>query len=528
MGTRGMVATSQPLAAQIGAGILSRGGTAADAAVAAAAALSVTEPTSTGIGGDCFVLYFEAATRQIRSLNGSGRAPANLSLEMLQQRGMGRELPPFHALTITVPGACAAWCDLAERFGRMPLADCLAPAIELAERGFPVSPITAYFWAIGASRQLSSALGGQELTLGGRAPRPGELFRNPGLARTLRRVAQHGPEGFYQGEIAAAIAQAVHTSGGVLDQDDLAAHRSRWESPISTDYRGIQIWECGPNGQGLAALLALNLLQGFDLLRIPPLGVDRMHLILEALRLAFADARWYVADPEFNPPPLEWLLSEEYATSRRAMIDPSRANHSSMPGAMPSHPDTVYLSVVDGEGNACSLINSNYMGFGTGIVPAGWGFSLQNRGLGFSLDRDHPNALAPHKRPYHTIIPAMATRRDGSLYASLGVMGGFMQPQGHVQVLVGLLDDRLDPQQALDRPRVCLTQGTPDSEVAVEQGVPAETIAELQGRGHRLSVLGGYDRAVFGRGQIILREADSGVLWGGSDPRADGCAVAVP
>lgn len=528
MGTRGMVATSQPLAAQIGAWILARGGTAADAAVAAAAALNVTEPTSTGIGGDCFALYYEAATREVSSLNGSGRAPAGLSLELLRQHGFGRELPPFHALTVTVPGACAAWCDLADRHGRLPLADDLAPAIELAERGFPVAPITAHFWALGARGQLSTALGGRELTLGGRAPQPGELFRNPGLARTLRTVAERGLQGFYRGEIASAIAQAVQTSGGVLDQADLAAHHSSWEPPISTDYRGVRIWECGPNGQGLAALLALNLLSGFDLAAMPALGVDRLHLMLEALRLAFADARWFVADPEFNPPPLERLLSDEYAAARRAQIDPARANHGFEPGNMPGHPDTVYLSVVDGEGNACSLINSNYMGFGTGIVPAGWGFSLQNRGLGFSLDPDHPNALAPHKRPYHTIIPAMATRQDGSLYASFGVMGGFMQPQGHVQVLVGLLDDQLDPQRVLDRPRVCLAQGTPDSEVAVEQGLTTETITALRRKGHRLSVLGGYSRAIFGRGQIILRDADNGVLWGGSDPRADGCAVAVP
>lgn len=528
MATGGMVATSQPLAAQIGAQILAGGGNAADAAVATAAALNVTEPTSTGIGGDCFVLFYDAASGAISALNGSGRAPAELSLELLRRRGHRRALPPFDALTITVPGACAAWSDLVERHGRLPLAEALAPAIDLAERGFPVSPITAHFWALGVERQLSSAAGGEELTINGRAPRPGERFRNPGLARTLRTVAEGGAPAFYQGEIASAIVRTVQASGGVLGKADLAAHRSSWEEPISTIYRGMRIWECGPNGQGLAALLALNLLQGFELAGMQALGAERLHLILESLRLAFADARWYVADPEFSPPPLEQLLSEEYAAARRALIDPARANPGFMHGDFPAHADTVYLSIVDREGNACSLINSNYMGFGTGIVPAGWGFTLHNRGLGFSLDPDHPNALAPRKRPYHTIIPALATRSDGSLYACFGVMGGFMQPQGHVQVLIGLLDDQLDPQAALDRPRACLVEGSPDGEVALEHGVPPESIVSLRSKGHRLSVVEGYGRAVFGRGQIILRQTDSGVLWGGSDPRADGCAVGVP
>ena len=528
MAVGGMVAASQPLAAQIGAQILARGGSAADAAVATAAALNVTEPTSTGIGGDCFALYYEASSREITSLNGSGRAPAGLTLELLQQRGLRQALPPFHALTVTVPGACAAWCDLVERHGRLPLAEVLGPAAELAERGFPVSPITAHFWALGAKRQLSTALGGQELTIGGRAPGSGEVFRNPGLARTLRAVAAGGASAYYRGEIGRAIAQAVRDSGGVLAEADLAAHRSSWELPVSTTYRGTQVWECGPNSQGLAALLALNILEGFELAGLEPLGVQRLHLILEALRLAFADARWFVADPLSNPAPIGELLSKEYAAARRALIDPRRANPGFARGAIPAHPDTVYLSVVDGQGNACSLINSNYMGFGTGIVPAGWGFSLQNRGLGFSLDPEHPNALVPGKRPYHTIIPALATRQDDSLLACFGVMGGFMQPQGHVQVLLGLLEDGLDPQAALDRPRVCLLAGSAESEVGLEEGISPETASALQSKGHRVSILGGYDRAVFGRGQIILREPASAVLVGGSDPRADGCAVAVP
>ena len=413
-----------------------------------------------------------------------------------------------------------------ERHGRLPLGTILAPAIRLADGGFPVAPITAYSWARGAERQLRQAPGGQELTIDGRAPRPGEIFRNPGLARTLQRIAEGGKEAFYQGEIGAAIASAVQAAGGCMAPEDLAAHESTWEQPISTTYRGIRFWECPPNGQGLAALLALNILEGFDLAAMAPLSVERLHLEIEAMRLAFADTRWYVADPAFNPAPLDALLSKSYAAERRRLLRPERAVLDQVHGAPTAGSDTVYFSVVDGEGNACSFINSNYMGFGTGIVPAGWGFTLQNRGHNFSLEAGHPNALAPGKRPYHTIIPAMATREsDGSLFASFGVMGGFMQPQGHMQVAVALAEDGLDPQAALDRPRFCIDEGEAGGRVALEEGIPAETLARLAEMGHAVTLAGGQDRALFGRGQIILREPETGVLWGGSDPRADGCAM---
>ncbi len=523
---RGMVATSQPLASQAGLEVLMRGGNAADAAVAAAAALNVTEPTSTGLGGDCFALFYDAHTHTVSALNGSGRAPAKLTLDLLRQQGFERELPPFHAHTITVPGACAGWCDLVERHGRLSMAEVLAPAIRLAEEGFPVAPLTAYFWQRGVERQLRHAPGGEELMVDGRAPRAGEVFRNPSLARTLRLIAAEGKDAFYKGEIAERIAAAVQQAGGVMTVDDLAAHTSTWEEPISLVYHGVRVYECPPNGQGLAALIALNILKQFDL-PPDPLSADRLHLIIEALRLAFADARWYVADPTFFTPPLEVLLSEDYARQRAQMIDPTR----SMPTPQhweptPQGTDTVYLSVVDGEGNACSFINSNYMGFGTGIVPQGTGFSLQNRGHGFSLDPTHPNALAPGKRPYHTIIPAMATREaDGSLYACFGVMGGFMQPQGHVQVMLALAADNLDPQAALDRPRLCLEDGTADSVVALEEGIPVTAMARLAEMGHTVRPVSGHARALFGRGQIITCDPLSGVLCGGSDPRADGCAV---
>jgi gamma-glutamyltranspeptidase/glutathione hydrolase len=530
LGRGGMVAASQPLAVAAGLEILRQGGNAADAAVATAAALNVTEPTSTGIGGDCFALYYEAESRRITALNGSGRAPAALTLERLRREGFGEGSPPYHAYMVTVPGACAAWCDLVERHGQLPLVDILAPAVRLAEGGFPVAPITAYFWSRGVERQLRQAPGGLELTIGGRAPRPGEVFRNPGLARAFRRIAAGGKDAFYQGEIAAAIASVIQSAGGCLSQADLAAHTSTWEAPISVDYRGVRLWECPPDGQGLAALLALNLLEDFDLASLPPLGPQRLHLELEALCLAFADAGHYVADPAFSPAPLDALLSKEYAAQRRQRIDPSKAALDQPHGLPFPASDTVYLSVVDGERNACSLINSNYMGFGTGIVPAGWGFTLQNRGHNFSLDPDHPNALAPGKRPYHTIIPALLTRPGAAgeeLLASFGVMGGFMQPQGHLQVVVALIDDHLDPQAALDRPRFCIEAGPAGGGVAIEEGIPEETYLALDRLGHPVKWVHGHARATFGRGQVIWRDPQSDVLWGGSDPRADGCAMAL-
>jgi gamma-glutamyltranspeptidase/glutathione hydrolase len=532
-GTGGMVATSQPLAVAAGLEILSHGGNAADAAVATAAALNVTEPTSTGLGGDCFALYYVASSGQISALNGSGRAPMSLSIERLKREGMEDNLPAFHPYTITVPGACAGWCDLLSYHGRLPISKVLAPAIHLAEQGYPVAPITAYFWGRSAER-LRNTLGGAELTIDGRAPLAGEIFHNQGLARTLRRIAEGGKAAFYQGEIAEAIADVVQQAGGCLTVDDLAAHTSTWEQPISTTYRSLRVWECPPNGQGLATLLALNLLEGYDIASLPPLSTRRLHLLIEAMRLAFADTRWYVADPAFHPAPLEWLLSKEYASERRKLIHLDHATVNQQHGTPTASSDTVYLSVVDAEGNACSFINSNYMGFGTGIVPSGWGFSLQNRGLGFSHNPSHPNALEPGKRPYHTIIPGMITIDSVSsssfpntLYASFGVMGGFMQPQAHMQVVLSLVDDDLDPQAVLNQPRFCIDDGAAGGKVALEEGISSNVQAELGKMGHSLYSVSGYARALFGRGQIILRDASTGVLCGGSDPRADGCATSL-
>jgi gamma-glutamyltranspeptidase/glutathione hydrolase len=533
--TRGLVGASQPLAVAAGLEILAQGGNAADAAVAAAAALNVTEPASTGLGGDCFALFYSAETGQVSALNGSGRAPASLTLERARQAIIDQDLPPNHPYTITVPGACAGWCDLIERHGRLSISRILAPAIRLAKAGFPVAPLTALAWQSELDETFNMGFGGKELTIQGRAPRPGELFCNPGLARTLQSVAEGGKHAFYEGAIAEAIARTVQAAGGCLELADLAAHHSTWEAPISTTYRGVRIWECPPNGQGLTALLALNILEGFDLAGMDALSAARLHLEIETMRLAFADTRWYVADPAFSLLPVQELLSKEYAAGRRALIDPGRATLSQRHGSPFTSSDTVYLSVADGQGNACSFINSLYMGFGAGIVPAGLGFALQNRGHNFSLEPGHPNVLAPGKRPYHTIIPALATQprlapsassqAGEDLFACFGVMGGFMQPQGHMQVVTALVDDRLDPQSALDRPRFCLQDGEVGGGVSLEDGIPLQVMSALAHMGHPVTPESGLRRSIFGRGQVILRDAQTGVLCGGSDPRADGCVM---
>lgn len=528
IGLRGIVATSQPLAVAAGLDLLRRGGNAADAAVAVVAALNVTEPTTGGIGGDTFALYFNAATKQVTSLNGSGRAPANLTLKKVNALGFTSELDRFHPYTVTVPGSAAAWHDLVEKHGALTLSDALEPAIRLAQEGVPIAPLTAHFWAGGVERQLSKAANGLEMTIDGRAPRPGEIFRNPGLARTFQAIAEGGKDAFYQGKIAEAIISVLQESGGLMSINDLAEHTSVWDSPISTTYHGYRLWECPPSAQGLAALLALNLIEGFDIAALAPLSVERIHLMVEAMRLAFADARHYIADPDTDPAPLEQLLSKEYAAERRKLIDTNKATLDHAHGHPYPSSDTVYLTVIDGHGNACSLINSNYMGFGTGIVPKGWGFTLQNRGHGFSLDPDHPNVLAPGKRPYHTIIPALLTYEDtGDLFSSFGIMGGFMQPQAHLQVAVSLIDDKIGPQAALDLPRFSLTEGTPNSPLALEEGISTAVMQSLKEFGHDVIPTHGYARATFGRGQIILRDRDTGVLWGASEPRADGLAMAL-
>jgi len=548
------VASSQPLATEAGVQVLRAGGSAADAAVAVASALQVTQACSTGLGGDAFCLYYEADGGRVHAYNGSGRSPAALTLDVARRAadaepGAGRDpgvggrrgsadrradgaagtaspthLPDYHAHTVTVPGAADAWAEVHRRFGRLALGDVLAPAIRFAEEGFSLEPMAAGWWAAGAERQLSAHRHGGELMLNGRAPRVGERFRNPGLASVFRELADGGRDAFYRGWVAERIVAELEHEGGVMTLDDLAAHRGEWVEPVSLDYDGYRVWECPPNGQGLAALLALGT---YRTLR-DDAGANeamRIHYQIEAMRLAFADAARFVADPDFAPAPLAGLLDPEYLARRAALVDPARAMAHVGPGIPASSvgDDTVYFSVVDADGNGCSFINSNFMGFGTGIVPRGCGFSLQNRGRGFVLEAGHANALEPRKRPYHTIIPGLLTSEDGGLAAVFGVMGGMMQPQGHLQVVCRLVDERLDPQSALDAPRFQLADGDPDGTVLVEDSFPGAVVEELRSLGHDVAPVSGARRALFGLGQVIAT-GDERMLWSGSDPRGDGYA----
>lgn len=521
-GTHGMVASSQPLASMAGLRILQQGGNAADAAVAVAAALNVTEPTSTGIGGDCFCIFYDAKSGRVKGLNGSGRAPAGLSIEYLADQGI-TELPRFSVHTVTVPGAAAGWADAIDRFGTMTIHQVLAPAIELGEKGFPMSPITARAWDRGIP-QLRNGPHSNELLIGGKAPRAGEIMRNPNLALTFRELAEHGKAGFYEGRVAEEIVKVLGDMGGTMSLGDLKSHRTTYPDPVSTNYKGLDVWEMPPNGQGITALIALNILEEISFTGVPHASVKHLHTLIEAIRLAFADTRWYVADPDVVHVPVKELLSKEYAAERRKHLNPERASVDIQRGSPVTGSDTVYFCVVDGEGNACSFINSNYNGFGTGIIPRGCGFTLQNRGSGFSLDPEHPNRLEPGKRPYHTIIPGMTTL-DGGLYAPFGVMGGFMQPPGHVQVIVNLVDYGMNPQEALDAPRFCILDGTAGGKVSLEDEIGVQVMSQLAAMGHEVVPCSGWARGIFGRGQIIHRNPATGVLTAGSDPRADGCAV---
>ena len=520
---RGMVAASNPLAAQAGLAILRKGGNAADAAIATAGVLNVTAPGSTGIGGDCFALFFDAQTKQITALNGSGRAPAGMTLNDLHTLGFP-EMPPHSPFSVTVPGAVRGWEDLLKRHGSMSLAQVLEDAIHYAGDGYPVSPVFGFAWGT-AEAKLKEGPYTEDYLPNEKAPAVGQVVRLPGLARSFQQIAEGGADAYYQGEIASAIVDTLAELGGKMSLDDLKNHTSTWVEPIHTDYRGVRVYECPPNGQGLAALLALNIASGWNLGDMADRSPQRLHLMVEAMRLAFADARQFIADPDTNPPPVAALLSEKYAAERRALVSEKHAMQPPAFGAPLPGSDTVYLSVVDRAGNACSFINSLYVGFGTGIVANGTGIFLQNRGAGFSLDPQHPNVYAPGKRPYHTIIPGMATK-DGELWASFGVMGGFMQPQGHLQVISSMVDDNLNPQEALDRPRFCLLSGTGSSILALEEGIPVHTMARLAELGHPIQPMSGDNRKFFGSGQIIRRDAESGALYGGSDPRKDGLVAA--
>jgi gamma-glutamyltranspeptidase / glutathione hydrolase len=516
--SRGVVATSEPLAAQAGLWMLRQGGNAVDAALATAIALTVVEPTSNGIGSDAFAIVWDG--KRLHGLNGSGRAPATHTPGLFA--GLGHEKVPNHGwLPVTVPGAPATWRDLHRRFGKLPFERLFEPAIAYAEEGFPVAPVTAGGWGnaarIYAERNTGPEFAGwfATFTPGGSAPRAGDIFRSPDHARTLRAIAESNGEEFYHGELATEMADFAAATGGYLTRADLAAHMNTWVDPIGVSYRGYEVWEIPPNGQGIAALAGLNILEGFDLAKYPRDSVESFHLQIEAMKLGFADALGYVADMDHAKVPVKGMLDKEYAAQRRALIghtalDPVKGE--------PPRGGTVYLCAADGDGMMVSYIQSNYQGFGSGIVVPGTGISFQNRGAGFSLDPAHPNIVAPGKRPYHTIIPAFLTR-GGEAVGPFGVMGGFMQPQGHLQMVVNQVDYGMNPQASLDAPRWQWMRG---KEVMIEQATPASVLHGLTARGHQLQVT--HQGGAFGKGQIIWR-LDNGAYVAGSEPRADGCAV---
>ena len=516
----GMVATSQPLAAEAGLAVMRSGGNAVDAAVAAAACLTVVEPASNGIGGDAFALIWTRG--RLFGLNSSGPAPQRISLEAAAAAagGTGR-MPRYGWLPVTVPGAPAAWAAMVERFGSLPLERVLEPAVDYAENGYPVSPVLAEQWER-AFHHYRAALKGREFdpwfktfAPGGRPPGAGEIWRSKDHARTLRLIAESGAEAFYRGDAALAVDAFSREFNGFLRADDLAAFQPQWVEPVSVNYRGYDIWEMPPNGQGLIALTALNILKGFTFHRRD--SDDTAHRIIEALKLGFADGRQYITDPVRMSLSSEDLLRESYAETRRRTI----GEQASEPAAGKPQPGgTVYLAAADGMGNMVSFIQSNYMGFGSGLVVPGTGIALQNRGCGFSLNPRDANCLAPGAKTYHTIIPGFITK-DSRAVGPFGVMGGFMQPQGHVQVVMNMIDFHLNPQAALDAPRL---QWLENRRVAVEPDFPHHIARALMRRGHEIEV--SMDQGSFGRGQIILRDPQSGVLAGGTEPRADGTAAA--
>jgi gamma-glutamyltranspeptidase / glutathione hydrolase len=515
----GMVATSQPLAAQAGLAVLQAGGNAVDAAIATVATLCVVQPTSTGIGGDAFALIWSAADSKLYGLNASGPAPQALSAEAIRRLGH-KTMPSLGALPVTVPGSLRGWQLALERFGRRGLDTLLTQAIAYARDGFPVSPRIAAGWARSKEKMTRQPDSARVWVPNGRTPAAGELFRNPEFAQTLLTLADDGYDAFYSGAIARQIAQSVQEAGGVLTEADLAAYQAEWVEPLAVPYRdGFTFYEIPPNSQGLTALLALNLVSGYDLAALPYDSADRLHLQMEAIKLAFADAEAFIADPRQAQIPVTELLSDSYTRRRRALIklDEALAPRAGNPSR---HGDTVYLTVADGEGNMVSWIQSLCTGFGSGLTAGNTGVQLQNRGANFNLEPGHPNEAGPGKRPYNTIIPGFISRH-GQAWASFGVMGGFMQPQGHLQVGSNLVDYAMDPQTALDAPRFNWLAG---KQFALEGAFAEETTAELSRRGHELLSREEATRQHYGGGQVILRDT-GGVLIGGSEPRSDGMAV---
>ncbi len=511
-GKNGMVATSQPLAAQAGLNVLQKGGNAIDAAVATAAALSVVEPTANGIGGDCFALIW--SKNKLHGLNASGPAPMSLSLEKIQSLGI-EQMPKWGPLPVTVPGTPAAWAAMTERFGSMSLSENLSQAIQLAEEGFPVSPSIAYSWGQ-QYQEFKKNLTQTHFShwfstfAHNGAPQPGELVRLLDHAKTLQSIAQTGANSFYRGELAQKIASFMSSIGGFIQESDLDAFQVDWCDPISINYRGYDVWEIPPNGHGMVALMALNILKGFEFTDRD--NLHTYHHQIEAMKLAYSDGFAHIAEPSSMKVRVQDLLSDDYASIRRKLI----GTNARIPlSGIPPKGGTVYLCTADKFGNMVSMIQSNYMGFGSGLVVPGTGISLHNRGNNFSLTPGHPNAIAPGKRPYHTIIPGFLTKA-GKAVGPFGVMGGFMQPQGHVQMVMNTVDFRLNPQASLDAPRWEWKEG---NKVALERSTGEHLFYGLDGLGHE--VAWNTNRVALGRGQIIWRN-DEGVLCGGTEPRTDG------
>ena len=522
MSNRGIVATSQPLAVQAGVSILLRGGNAIDAAIAAAAVLNVVEPMSTGLGGDAFALVYLSRSNELKALNASGRAPYAATLETFRNLGY-REMPGTGIHTVTIPGTLDGWCSLLDNYGTMSLAQVLAPAINLAEHGFPVTEIIGHAWKTSSAKLQANISTARTYLVAGRAPEPGEVIVQPDLATTFKKIADGGRDVFYRGEIAEAIVACSQENGGLITRQDLSDHTSTWVTPIRTNYRGYDIYECPPNSQGLIVLLALNILEGYELGSLGHNSPEYLHLMIEAVKLAFTEAKRYVTDPDFVEIPLDNLLSKSYGEQRRHLIDMNKARQEGDVGISDTGGDTVYLAVTDSEGNSVSFINSLYQAFGSGIVVEGTGICLQNRGSLFSLEANHPNCIASHKRPYHTIIPAMVFK-DGNLFLTFGVMGGFMQPQGHIQVLLNIIDFGMSVQTALDAPRFRYIQG---NECAFEPGIPPSILQILTDKGHHVVELDDPYSQEFGGGQAIMVHPSSKALIAGSDPRKDGCAIGI-
>ncbi|MGO8674504.1 MAG: gamma-glutamyltransferase [Limisphaerales bacterium] len=523
MTTRGIVATEHPLASQIGAMILAQGGNAIDAAVAANAALGVFAPMANGIGGDLFAIVYEAKSGRLYGLNASGWAPAALTPEFLKGKGIS-QMPQTGIHSVTVPGVVDGWAKLLERFGRKRLPDVLAPAISYAEQGFPVTEIFSSYW-VDCERKLRQDPNAAATFLPqGRAPLPGELFRNPDLARAYKQLAAHGRKAFYEGPIATRILACSRAHGGTMTAEDMARFSSRWVEPISTTYRGWTVWELPPNGQGIAALIMLNLMENFPLARFGPGSADSLHLMIEAKKLAYADLLRYVCDPAFNSVPVAGLLSKAYALQRAKLIDPDKAGAQADAGEPPAGTDTTYLCVVDSDGNMVSYIQSNYNSFGSGIVPEGAGFALQNRGALFSLEPQSPNLLAGRKRPLHTIIPAFMAKDQVRI--AFGIMGGWNQAQAHAQFVSDLVDHNMNIQAALEAPRFT-KQTFSGCDVQIEDRVPAAVRAQLAAKGHQIEVRGPFASAV-GGGQAVMRDFAVRINSGASDPRKDGAAIPQP